>query len=47
MRFRHVDLVSIGSPSQELRPNHFFGRFPNCNYNEKLEMGGRMSFMGL
>ena len=29
------------------KKNQFFGWFPHCNYNVKLEMSCRMSFMGL
>ena len=36
-----VDFASMGPPSQ------IFDRFPHCNYNVKLEMVVRMSFMGL
>ena len=33
---------------QKIWPNRFFVRFPHkCNYNVKLEMGVRMSFLGL
>ena len=42
-----VDFASMGPPSQKLRPNQIFDRFPHCNYNVKLEMVVRMSFMGL
>ena len=41
MQFKRVGLRSIGPSSQK------FGRFPHCNYNVKLEMACRMSFMGL
>ena len=36
-----VDFASMGPTSQ------IFDRFPHCNYNVKLEMVVRMSFMGL
>ena len=38
MQFRHVDLVSIGPPSQKLWPNQIVVRRPHCNYNVKLEV---------
>ena len=47
MRFRRVGLRSIGPSSQKLWPNQIFGRFPHCNYNVKLKIAARMSFMGL
>ena len=47
MQFRRVGLRSIGPSSQKLWPNQIFGRFPHCNYNVKLKIACRMSFMGL
>ena len=47
MQFRRVGLRSIGPSSQKLWPNQIFGRFPHCNYNVKLKIAARMSFMGL
>ena len=42
-----VDFASMGPPSQKLRPNQIFDWFPHCNYNIKLEMVVKMSFLGL
>ena len=47
MQFRRIGLRSIGPSSQKLWPNQIFGRFPHCNYNVKLKIAGKMSFMGL
>ena len=46
MQLKRVNLVPIGPPSQKLWPNQIFGRFPNCNYNSKLQSGGRNWLMG-
>ena len=47
LQFRRIGLRSIGPSSQKLWPNQIFGRFPHCNYNVKLKMARKMSFMGL
>ena len=42
-----VGLRSIGPSSQKLWPNWILGRFPHCNYNLKLQVGGNATFLGL
>ena len=47
MKFRRIDLVSIGPPSQKLWPNLIFGWFPHCNYNVKIKSACGFLFIGL
>ena len=47
MQFRRVVFRSIGPSTQNLWPYQFVCQFPHCNYNVKLQSGGRSRFTGL